>query len=379
MLSAEGELTVTDLDSANGTHVCGRKIEGGKAERVLSGDTIVLGSSVLVAKIEGADDDSRNRLARIRREDEAVLALVDFEIVGALGEGSFGRVYAARQPFVQRIVAVKIMRDRVEKTNPAWERFLREGQVCCRLDSPFIVQVYTIRLSGERIYLVMELVNGPSAKDQLRSGPFVLREALRVAIDIARGLMVVHEAGIIHRDVKPSNILLCPSGVAKLGDFGCAKDVHSDDALTESNFGMGSLPYVSPEQATDARSVDDRADVYGLGATLYHFLAGRPPFRPNSPAILMRVVEEAPEQLDSFRPDCPTELVRLVHGMLEKDPNLRPPSASSVLRQLEEIRELHCPVLEVPAMMRQPSRCETARLPKGFYKGGSGVHRAPED
>jgi serine/threonine-protein kinase len=184
-----------------------------------------------------------------------------------------------------------------------------------------------------------ELVDGPSAREVVDRGPLSVPAALWIAEDVARALVAASAAGVVHRDVKPSNVLITPEGVAKLCDFGIAKDLQSTlRTLTASGAGMGTLAYLAPEQASQAKHVDARADLYALGATLYHLLAGRPPFRPRGADALLALVEQPPPPLGAARPDCPPEVARLVHAMLAKRPEERPP-LWGVPDQLRALRE----------------------------------------
>jgi eukaryotic-like serine/threonine-protein kinase len=178
-----------------------------------------------------------------------------------------------------------------------------------------------------------------SAEAALEGGPLPLPAALKVAEDIARGLDVAHRGGLVHRDIKPANILVTPQGLAKLSDFGIAKALGTlESTLTVTGQGLGSLDYVSPEQAEDAKRVSPASDLYSLGATLYHLLAGKPPFEVKSVADLVRVFDEPPPPLRALRPDCPPEVVALVERLLEKEPDDRPPSAAAVAERLLELR-----------------------------------------
>ena len=196
-----------------------------------------------------------------------------------------------------------------------------------------------MRVTQARAYLVMELVDGPSALNMLRNGgPLPLPQALWIAEQVAMALAAAHTIGIVHRDVKPANVLVSPEVHAKLTDFGIAKDVNSVGSLTASGTGLGTLAYVSPEQAVQASGVDHRADVYSLGATLYHLIGGQPPFGSRVTGKIVReILEQPPRPLSSLRADCPGDVVDLVHQMLEKAPEARPASAEEVRASLHEL------------------------------------------
>jgi len=260
----------------------------------------------------------------------------DYENLGLLGSGAAGKVYAARHRQSGRQVAIKSLLTAVRDDPKARERFAREGKV--RLDSPYVVQVHEARVEDGTAYLVMERVEGTSLRERLQAGPLPLPDALRIAEEVALGLAVAHRAGIVHRDIKPANLLLTPDGSTKITDFGIAKLLASNaSSLTASGQGMGTLTYVSPEQAENAKHVSPAADLYSLGATLYHLLAGRPPFLP-SPNIIMEIFEDDPPPLGTFCRDCPKGVAELVRRLLEKVPDDRTPNASAVANKLREER-----------------------------------------
>ena len=240
-------------------------------------------------------------------------------------------------------MAIKVLKEELYEQEEERERFLREGRVCCRVQSPYVAQVFDVRLvAGGRSFLVMELVDGPSAKDRLTGGPFEIAEALKIGEEVARGLQAAHEAGVIHRDVKPANILLGPKN-AKLGDFGIAKDLDALVSLTLLGEGLGTLAYVSPEQATEAKLVDPRTDLYSLGATLYHLIAGIPPFMPRDVKELVEDMDRPAPSLLAYRPECPQDVADAIHPLLQKAPHARPASAALVAAELARLRQRHWP------------------------------------
>jgi serine/threonine protein kinase len=341
-LRAEG-VFVTDLGSRNGTYMEGERLPPRQARLLDAGARVELGAHRLRLEITGVDPRTRKERARTQRLDEPVLPREEFEILGEIGRGATGRVYAADQRLLGRTVAIKVLRNEIDVDEEGRERFLREGKLACRIESPYIIEVYDIRLAYGRVYLVMELVNGASVKDRLSGGALAIPEALRIGEDVSNALVAAHRVGVIHRDIKPANILLSPKGIAKLGDFGIAKDLEALESLTATGEGLGTLAYVSPEQATEAKTVDHRTDLYSLGATLYHMLAGRPPFLPRNARVLLDILDKPPPQLRELRPDCPPEVAAFVHKMLEKDPTRRPKAASEVAQRLFQLRSEHYP------------------------------------
>ena len=166
-------------------------------------------------------------------------------------------------------------------------------------------------------------------------------EALRVGIDMTCAMTALEEQGVIHRDIKPSNILLAPDGVAKLSDFGIARDLNSETHLTQAGAGLGTFSYMAPEQFQEARAVDQTADIYGLGATLYHLVATQPPFyysgRGNPAEFIERILNESPTPLSELRSEVPKAVCDYIAQMLAKDPSKRPQSAGAVQIALEKL------------------------------------------
>ncbi|MGE0713496.1 MAG: protein kinase [Planctomycetota bacterium] len=325
-------LWVTDLDSSTGTTAAGRPLPPGQAVSVPPGTVFEVGThQVLVRPLAeapaagGAAGGAGGGGMR-----------ADYEQLGELGQGAMGTVFRARHRASGRIVAVKMLREQVDAVTR--ERFLREGEVTRRIQSPHVVQVYEVRVEGPVAYLVMELVEGGSLRDLALRGPAPIPTVIAAGEAIARGLQAAHAAGVIHRDVKPANVLVTPDGQVKVADFGLAKDSGSAAQLTRTREGMGTLAYLAPEQAEDSKRVDARADVYSLGALLYHLVSGRLPFDGAGMEVLAQLFTEEPPPLSEVRPDCPEPLARLIHWMLEKDPDDRPPTAELVAQQLAALR-----------------------------------------
>jgi serine/threonine protein kinase len=336
-------LYVADLGSRNGTFLASRPVKANTPTLTAPGDLLELGGHRLRIELAGLDEKTRRERARTQRLDEPLLPKEEFDILGEIGRGATGRVYAARQKLLDRVVAVKVLRTDVDDDAEGRERFLREGRVTVKVQSPFVVEVYDVRVMHGKVYLVMELINGPSAKDRLASGTLPIAEVLKIGEETARALEAAHAKGVIHRDIKPANILLAPNGPSKLSDFGIAKELDSLESLTSTGEGLGTLAYVSPEQAQEAKKVGPRTDIYSLGATLYHLIAGRPPFTPANAKVLLEILDKPPPLLMQYRSDCPPELAALVHRMLAKVPEDRPPSAAYCAERLAEMRKKHTP------------------------------------
>jgi serine/threonine protein kinase/predicted esterase len=260
-----------------------------------------------------------------------------------VGRGGMGVVYAARDPRLGRRVALKVLSPHLSAHPEAKERFLQEARAASALDHPHICTIYaageTEPAEGEtggRLFLAMAYYEGETLKEKVARGPLPVEDALRYTAAVARGLAKAHAAGILHRDVKPANVLVTSEGVAKLLDFGLAKV--AGVGLTRSGARMGTVAYMSPEQA-DGRAVDHRTDLWSLGVVLYELLTGRRPFRGESAqATLYSILHASPEPIRQLRPDLPEALADVVDRMLQKDPAARPASAADVLTHLDRLR-----------------------------------------
>ena len=256
----------------------------------------------------------------------------------SLGNGGMGEVFEATDLTLHRSVAVKLMSPSLVQDEPARARFLREARALAQVNSPNVVAVYDAGEDAERPYLVMEFVEGTTLERELvGSGRVEPARAVAVATDIASGLAAAHERGIVHRDVKPSNVFLTPSDAAKIGDFGIARLERPDATLTLTGQTFGSPPYMAPEQATGGK-VDARADLYSLGCVLFQMLVGRRPFSgDDAVSLAYQHVHSTPPRVDSLVPTVPVELGALVAGLMAKDPDDRPASAEEVQRALGSV------------------------------------------
>jgi predicted ATPase len=259
--------------------------------------------------------------------------LKNLELLELLGLGGAAEVYRALDLVQQREVAVKILNQRAEPDLVA--RFIREGQVLSRLHHPHIVQVYRTGEEGGRRYLVMELVRGGSLRERLQRGPLPWREAVEVALQVAQALEHAHAHQVIHRDLKPGNILFDDQGRAKLTDFGLA---HLEDAsaMTRTGTVMGTVLYLSPEQAV-GQHVDARSDLYALGAVLFEMLTGQPPFTgPSAVSIIYKHLNEQPPPVRRVNAQVPPLVEAVVERLLRKDPARRFPNATETIAALRQ-------------------------------------------
>lgn len=259
----------------------------------------------------------------------------DFELLREIGRGGMGVVYQARQKSLDRLVALKMVREAHLAGPDARARFQAEAEAAARLTHPNIVTVYEVGDAGGQAYFCMEYVAGPTLSEAIhQSGPLPPREAARLVAAIARGIQHAHAQGILHRDLKPSNILL--ADVPKITDFGLAKRLDTTGSLTRTGAVIGTPSYMAPEQATGKKELTPAADVYSLGAILYEALTGRPPFAAATPVdTLMLVIEQDPVPPRTLNPAIDRDLELICLKCLQKPPGLRYASAQALADDLE--------------------------------------------
>ncbi len=261
-----------------------------------------------------------------------------YRIVGRLGQGGMARVFLAQDETLHRQVAIKVLADRHSDDPHFIERFQREARAAARLNHPNIVQVYDQSRNTGVSYIVQEYVEGETLKDVIRrESPLDARRAITIALQILAALRVAHQQGVIHRDVKPQNILVQPDGKVKVADFGIASAGETD--MTEAGSIVGTAQYLAPEQARGLQ-VGPPADLYAVGIVLYEMLSGRVPFEGDAAVtVAMRHVQEAPEPLTDRNPLVPVALESAVMRALSKDPAMRYQSADEMGLELDRVRQ----------------------------------------
>jgi hypothetical protein len=259
-----------------------------------------------------------------------------YTLLREVGRGSMGVVYEAVHRELGRTVALKVLRPGYDVEPVALERFRREARACAQVRHPCIVDIYEAGRAEDRFYYAMPLLEGKSLAQLIRAGEFPEAKALAEGLaGVADALDALHRVGIVHRDVKPGNIMVLEDGRMVLADFGLARTAAAD-TLTRSGQALGTPLYMSPEQLLgDQREIDGRTDVYGVGATLYEVLTGRPPFRADDlPSLMRMIVAERPRPLTEIEPEAPRDLARVAMSALEKRKEDRYASAAKLAEDL---------------------------------------------
>jgi eukaryotic-like serine/threonine-protein kinase len=263
----------------------------------------------------------------------------DFRLTKKLGQGGMGAVYLGHQVSLDRPVALKVLSKELASKTAFVERFKREAKVMAKLDHPNILRCYGVGEAGGNHFLAMEYVDGGSVGDWLKKlGKFSLGDSLHLILTCARALQHAHELNLIHRDIKPDNVLLTKKGVIKVADLGLAKATDDDLGLTKTGTGAGTPIYMAPEQARDSKHVDGRTDIYAMGVMLYVFLTGQLPFKGETLVELIESKEKgkfSPSR--KFCNEVPERLDLILDKMLVPKPEQRYQTCAEVILDLESL------------------------------------------
>jgi len=261
-----------------------------------------------------------------------------YEILEAIGTGGMAVVYRARCHRLNRLVAIKILKDDLSQDAEFRRRFHAESQAVAMLSHPNIVNVYDVSHSDNVDYIVMELIDGISLKQYMeQKGVLNWREVLHFATQIAKALEHAHSRGIIHRDIKPHNIMILKDGSVKVADFGIARVSSAQSTLTRE--ALGSVHYISPEQAKGSK-IDYRSDLYSLGVVMYEMLTGRPPYDGETPvSVAIQHINAQAVKPRSINPQIPVGLEQITLHAMQADLEERYENAAEMLRDLDEFRK----------------------------------------
>ncbi len=285
-------------------------------------------------------DDQFKKLNETVQRVKDAFRIPGYKLLERLGRGSMGTVYKARQLNLDRIVAIKILAPFLSNNQPYVRRFMKEARVIGRLNHPNVVQGFDAGEAGGVYYFAMEYCEGPTLLQILKRGGAMDEDrAINIVTQVAHALEHAHEQGLVHRDVKPDNVMIVEGGVAKLCDLGLAKDVAIESGSTERGSTVGTPNYISPEQARGEGGIDIRSDIYSLGATFYHLLTGVPPFDGQNPAVIMvKHLNEDPTPLRERMPTVHPLTERVVLKMLAKHPRDRYQTPTELLADLDALR-----------------------------------------
>jgi serine/threonine-protein kinase len=287
---------------------------------------------------------TKRQLERIRRQAEAERSgqqIPGYKILGKLGAGAMATVFKARQLSLDRMVAIKVLPRKFSSNSQFIERFYAEGRAAAQLNHPNIVQAYDVGQAGDYHYFVMEYVEGRTVYDDIiKHKRYPEADAIDIVTQIAEALQHAHDKGLIHRDVKPKNIMITQEGVAKLADMGLARAISDKEAAeAEQGKAFGTPYYISPEQIRGEVKIGPPADIYSLGATLYHMVTGSVPFDGKSPSAVMHKHLKADiVPPDHVNPRLSAGISEVIEMMMAKDPARRYQSCKDLLVDLRAVR-----------------------------------------
>ena len=289
-----------------------------------------------------------NRLRARMEADRKDQRIPGFKVTGKLGAGAMATVYKAKQLSLDRTVAIKILPRKYANDAAFIKRFYDEGRSAAQLNHPNIVQAFDVGNAEDIYYFVMEYVDGGTVHDVIaKNKRYEEREAIDVAIQVAEALQHAHERGLVHRDVKPKNLMITRQGVVKLADMGLARAISDKEAAdAEKGKAFGTPYYISPEQIQGDRDIGPQADIYSLGATLYHMVTGSVPFEGSSPqAVMSKHMRAALVPPDHVNPKLSAGISEIIEMMMAKKRKDRYRSCADLLMDLQAVKRGEKPPL----------------------------------
>jgi serine/threonine-protein kinase len=297
--------------------------------------------------------------------DEAIPQRIgDYEILGVLGNGGMGKVYKVRNVISDRVDAMKVLLPNLAGQKELAERFLREVKVLASLNHPNIAALRTAFMDNDRLVMIMEFVEGETLAQRCQTGPVPIADSLHYVDSVLAALSYAHAHNVIHRDIKPGNIMITPDGTVKLMDFGIAHSENSAD-LTKTGTALGSVRYMSPEQIQGG-AIDARSDIYSLGVTLYELATGQPPFKADSDVSLLAAhLNQIPRRPIELRPDLPQGLNDIIVMALAKDPAKRFQTADAFRNALHSVSDKFSVSSAITAPISAPPPAAMAAVAAG--------------
>ncbi len=328
-----GLLTETQIEECR--EVLAQEVAAGKARRPL--DQVIIEKGYMTAEAARAVNTALERLARDDSKAEPQ-KIGGYEIISTLGEGGLGTVYKVRQISMGRLVALKVLHKKWLKDEEFKKRFLLEARLAGRLSHQNLIQVFDVGRQGDLLYFSMEFIDGDTVEDVTdRDGPMGVDRSLNIALQVLRAIAYMKRFDIVHRDIKPGNIMLTRSGIAKLGDFGFVKSKF-DALLAPDGEVLGTPDYISPEQAMGTEEIDWRSDVYSLGCTLYHMLVGNPPFEGTGSTVMRKHIRAELPSPREFNDEVPDAVCAVLERMMAKNPDDRYQNLDELFEDLELVK-----------------------------------------
>jgi serine/threonine-protein kinase len=285
-----------------------------------------------------------------------------YEILSEIGSGGMARVYMAKDRYLQRVVAIKVLKDEFREDSEFLKRFDKEAQAAASLTHPNIVQIYDVGRDSNRYYIVMEYVDGITLKEYISDrGSLDWREAINISIQVCSALAKAHSRHIIHRDIKPNNIIMTSDGVPKVADFGIARSVSNDTATMKTDT-IGSVHYSSPEQVRGGYT-DEQSDIYSIGVTIFEMVTGKLPFDGETPvAVALKHIQDEPPVPSSLKPGIPQALDQIILKAMAKSKQERYATMNELINDLENTRSKPVHDIVVPNIRHENDMYNTKKI-----------------